>query len=184
MTVRSIGLAATLLGGAVPTLHAQAICAPPSAVCHQQSVPTADGRQLMADGQRASFQQFLVHNGKWLTAAGVAAFTVLGASEHRLSRREWNALLTICRSAQDACAVGADGRYLRADAEALYQRSRVYDRRANRWLVGAQANLIATAALFIIDLHPGEGPENIPFPSQIRVGSVGGGAAVGLSLSF
>lgn len=167
MTVRSIGLAATLLGGAVPTLPAQAV------------------RPLMADGQRASFQQFLVHNGKWLTAAGVAAFTVLGASEHRLSRREWNALLTICRSAPDACAVGADGRYLRADAEARYQRSRVYDRRANRWLVGAQASLIATAALFIIDLHPGEGPENIPFPAnQLEVGLVGAGVGVGMRIAF
>ncbi len=169
---------ALLCCGGVPGLQAQAICRQPSAVC-------ADSRRLTADGQRASFQQFLVHNGKWLTAAGVAAFTVLGASEHRLSRREWNSLLTICRSAQDACAVGADGRYVRADAEALYQRSRVYDRRANRWLLGAQAALIATAALFIIDLHPGEGPENIPFPAnRIEVGPTGDGVGIGLRFAF
>ena len=74
----------------------------------------------------------------------------------------------ICRSTQDACALGPDGRYLRSDAELLYQRSRTFDRRANRWLLGAQASLLATTALFIIDLHPGAGPENIPFaPLQV-----------------
>src|ERR1041385_4887972 len=68
-----------------------------------------------------------------------------------------------------AAGSGAGGRYLRADAESLYQSSRTYDRRANRWRLGAQASLIATAALFIIDLHPGEGPDNIPF-APVRVG--------------
>jgi len=176
MTVRSTWFTAILLGLGIAPLQAQAICRQPSAVC-------ADSRRLKADGP--SFQQALAHNGKWLTAASVAAFTVVAATEHRLSRRNWNSLLTICRSAQDACAVGADGRYLRADAEALYQRSRAYDRRANRWLVGAQLSLIATTALFVIDLHPGDGPENIPFPAnQLEVGPVGDGVGVGLRLAF
>lgn len=176
MTVRSTGFLALLICGAVPPLLAQAVCRQPSAVC-------TDSRKLMADG--SSFQQALAHNGKWLAAAGVAAFTVVAATEHRLSRRDWNSLLTICRSAQDACAVGADGRYLRADAEALYQRSRDYDRRANRWLVGAQLSLIATTALFLIDLHPGDGPENIPFPaSRLEVGPVGDGVGLGLRFAF
>ena|SRR5687767_7948087 len=144
------------------------------------SVVSTDNRRPTTDNQRATFQEALVHNGKWLTAAGVAAFTVVAATEHRLSRRDWDRLLTICRSAQDACRKGSDGRYVRSDAEALYQRSRAYDRRANRWLVGAQVSLIATTALFIIDLHPGEGPENIPFPAEIRVGSVGSGAGVAI----
>lgn len=178
MMARSMGLVALLICGAVAALPAQVLG-------HRSSVVCTDDRQLTTDNQRASFQQLVVHHGKWLTAVGVVAFTIGAASEHRLSRRHWNSLLTICRSAQDACAVGADGRYLRTDAEALYQRSREYDRRANRWLVGAQATLIATAALFIIDLHPGQGPENIPFPSQIRFSSVsGGGAAVEMRIAF
>jgi hypothetical protein len=159
----SVWFATILLGVGLPTLEAQ------------------DGLQ----SQRASLQQTLVHNGKWLTAAGVVAFTIGAASEHRLSQRHWNSLLTVCRSTRDACAVGADGRYVRPDAEALYQRSRFFDRRANRWLVGAQAALIATAALFIIDLHPGEGPENIPFPaSRLEVGTMAGGLAVGLRFAL
>ena len=109
------------------------------------------------------------HYGTWLTAMGTLGLTLLGAEQHRQSRREWDSLLEICRSAQDACTVGSDGRYTRADAEQLYQRSRYYDRRANRWLLGAQASLLLTTALFIIDLHPGEGPDNIPF-APMKVG--------------
>src|SRR2546422_5365452 len=73
----------------------------------------------------------------------------MGAAEHRQSKREWNQLLAICHSAQDACATGPDGRYVRSDAEQLYQLSRQYDRRANHWLLGAQASLLVTTALFI-----------------------------------
>ena len=146
--MRSMILCVLLLGGAAARLSAQV-------------------RDV--SGQRQSFQRAVVHNGKWLTAASVAALIMFAEREHSHSRRDWNALLDICRSAQDACALGPDGRYVRSDAEQLYQRSRSYDRRANRWLIGAQASLLATTALFIIDLHPGEGPENIPF-APMRVG--------------
>ena len=152
---RSALLAALMLCGAVPRVSAQQ---------HQESQRARD-----LSGQRESFQRTVVHNGKWLTAASVAALIMFAEREHTNSRREWNALLDVCRSAQDACALGADGRYIRGDAEQLYQRSRAFDRRANRWLLGAQAGLLATTALFIIDLHPGEGPDNIPF-APIRVG--------------
>ena len=160
---RSIWIVAMLCCGAVPALGAQAICRQPSAVC-------ADSRRLTADGsaQRASFHRAVVHTGKWLTAASVAALIMFAEREHSQSRRAWNALLDICRSTQDACTLGPDGRYVRDDAEQLYQRSRGFDRRANHWLLGAQASLLATTALFIIDLHPGEGPGNIPFaPLQV-----------------
>ena len=112
--------------------------------------------------QRESFRRAIVHTGKWLTALTSATLIFFAEREHNQSRRSWNQLLDTCRSSPDACAVGADGRYVRTDAEQLYQRSRVFDRRANNWLIGAQASLLATTALFIIDLHPGEGPENIP----------------------
>ena len=146
---RSIGFVAMLLCGTAPRLSAQA-------------------RDLSS--QRESFGRAVVHNGKWLTAASVAALIMFAEREHNQSQRAWNSLLDICRSAQDACALAPDGRYVRSDAEQLYQRSRAYDRRANHWLVGAQASLLATTALFIIDLHPGEGPDNIPFaPMQVGV---------------
>ena len=160
--MRSTLLVAMLCCGAVPALGAQVICRQSSVVC-------SDNRRLTTEDQRTSFQRAVVHNGKWLTAASVAALIMFAEREHTNSRHEWNALLDICRSAQDACALGPDGRYVRSDAEQRYQRSRAYDRRANRWLIGAQASLLATTALFIIDLHPGEGPDNIPF-APLRVG--------------
>jgi len=165
MMMRAIWIVAVVAGGFVPTLSGQGNLA----IGRQPSAISADGRRLRADGQRDSFRRAVVHHGKWLTAASVVALIVVAEREHSNSRREWNALLDICRSAQDACALGADGRYVRGDAEQLYQRSRAFDRRANRWLLGAQASLLATTALFIIDLHPGQGPDNIPF-APMRVG--------------
>jgi hypothetical protein len=136
--------------------------------------------------QRASFQNALVHYGKWLTAGGAIALTYFAAHEHQKSGREWDALLEICRSSQQACATRADGSYIRGDAEQLYQRSRFFDRRANRRLLGAQGTLVLTAALFILDLHPGrEGPENIPFsPLRVTAEPSDGGARLGLELRF
>jgi len=156
--MRSRILCALLLCGAAPRLTAQYLDA-------RRHVGTTHD----LSGQRETLRRATVHYGKWLTAASIVALIFVAEREHSQSRREWNALLDICRSTQDACVLGADGRYVRGDAEQLYQRSRAYDRRANRWLLGAQASLLATTALFIIDLHPGEGPDNIPF-APLHVG--------------
>lgn len=146
-------------------------------------VATHDGR--LPALQPTSFGRTAVHYGKWLTAASTAVFTLMAAQEHRRSEREWDALLAICREADDACITGPDGRYRRDDAELLYQRSRYYDRKANRRLVGAQASLIVTAALFLLDLRPGDGPENIPFdPVRVTVEPRGDGAEVGVRVAF
>jgi hypothetical protein len=175
MTVRATFFLALLIVGYVPALRTQTV------IGHRSSVVSPDNRRLKTDD---FFRRDLPHYGKWLTAAGTVAFTVMAASEHRQSRREWNALLDICRSSEQACEVGPDGRYLRGDAEQRYQRSRVFDKRANRWLLGAQGSLLLTTALFIIDLHPGEGPDNIPFPGGLAVTPLPNGAAVGLRIAF
>lgn len=136
--------------------------------------------------QRDTWRRGVVHYGKWVTAGATVAFTVFAQREHLQSGRDWDALLTICRSAQDACELGSDGRYLRNDAELFYQRSRYFDRRANHRLLGAQASLLATAALFILDRHPGrEGPDNIPFaPLRVTLEPTGDGARAALQLRF
>jgi hypothetical protein len=177
MTGRSITLLALVSTALAPAARSQIAVSPLPSAASQ-----ADGRRLMAASGAA---RAAVHYGKWLTAASTAAFTLFAAQEHRRSRRDWDALLVICRSAEDACATGTDGRYLRADAEQLYQRSRAFDRRANRRLLGAQASLLATAALFLLDLRPGEGPENIPFsPIEVMVTPRGGGAELGMRIAF
>jgi hypothetical protein len=134
----------------------------------------------------ASLREGAIHYGKWLTAGAAVAFTVMAAHEHTFSRRDWTDLLTLCRSTNEACAQGSDGRYVRYDAEFLYQRSLYYDRRANRRLLGAQGSLLVTAALFILDLrgHKDE-PDNIPFrPLRVTVEPTPEGAAVGFQLRF
>jgi len=134
-----------------------------------------------------SLRQGAVHYGKWLTAGVAVAFTAMAVHEHGFSRRDWADLLVICRSSDNACARGSDGRYLRGDAEFLYQSSIYYDRRANRRLLGAQGSLLVTAALFIIDLsRRNQDPDNIPFsPIRVKVEPGQAGAAlVGLRLAF
>jgi hypothetical protein len=127
-----------------------------------------------------------VHYGKWLTAGAAVAFTVMAAREHDYSRRAWDDLLTICRSADDACARRGDGRYVRSDAELLYQRSLYYDGRANRRLLGAQASLLVTAALFILDLRGrNDEPDNIPYsPLRVSLEPRTGAAQVGMRFRF
>jgi hypothetical protein len=179
---RSIISGAALLCVVVPALSGQYLDA---RLYDSTPGPRHATTSFVQHGDAATWRRAAPHYGKWLTAAGTATFTVLGAEQHRLSRRIWDQLLDVCRSAQGACDVGADGRYLRADAESLYQSSRTYDRRANRWLLGAQASLIATAALFIIDLHPGEGPDNIPFaPVRVGLAALPGAALVEMRVRF
>ena len=142
------------------------LCCGGSAVLHgQRSTATYQ------EHQRKSILGTFVHYGKWLTAALAVGATAMAQNQHQLSRKEWDSLLDICRTAADACLTGPDGRYLRSDAEALYQRSRNYDLTANRYLMAAQLSLVTTTALFIIDLNPGDGPDNIPYPSSaLKVG--------------
>ena len=156
MTRRSMLLIALLLSVGVPSLTAQR---------REQDAKTPRRQVDVTSSWRRDIPRY----GKWLTALGSAALIVFAQREHNRSNSNWNTLLDICRSAQDACALATDGHYIRSDAEQLYQRSRAFDRRANRWLMGAQAGLLTTTALFIIDLHSGNGPDNIPYP-PVRVG--------------
>jgi hypothetical protein len=183
MKRRSIFLAIVLAQpGALP-LAAQHL-APQYAEAAWPSSPPVGSAAALAPSHD-SFRASLVHYGKWLTAAGAVALTVFAAKENQQSQRQWNSLLAICRSAQDACLLRPDGTYIRSDAEALYQLSRAHASKANQWLFAAQATLFATTALFIIDLNPGGGgPDNIPYPSEMRVGSVSGGTGVEMRLAF
>lgn len=152
---------------------AAALAAPAPA----QTAPAARG---------VSLRQATVHYGKWLTAGAAVAFTAMAVHEHGFSRRDWDDLLVLCRSADDACARGSDGRYVSANAEFHYQRSLYYDRRANRRLLGAQGALLVTAALFILDLSGRNAePDNIPFsPLRVTMEPTSDGAALGLRIAF
>jgi len=163
---------------------AAAVCAP--VVATAQGTTPRRHVATSQDVRPGAWRRGVVHYGKWLTAGAAVAFTAMAVHEHGFSHRDWDNLLVICRSSDNACARGSDGRYLRADAEFLYERSIYYDRRANRRILGAQGSLLVTAALFIIDLtgHNDE-PDNIPFrPFRVTVEPTGDGAAVGMRVAF
>lgn len=187
--MRAAMFVALVMGVGSGWLDAQVVCYQSSVVCSDNRQLRTDNRQLTTaafqETQRGSLLRTTIHYGKWLTAAAAVSFTMLARNQHRFSRRDWDALLAICHTAQDACVTGPDGKYTRPDAEGLYERSRHYDLMANQALVAAQLSLVATTALFIIDLNPGNGPENIPYPSQIRVGGVGAsGEGVGVEMRW
>ena len=128
----------------------------------------------------------LIHYGKWATAATALVLTARGAREHSHSAREWDQLIDLCRADNQACVVGADGRYVNPVAEQHYQGSIAFDRRAHGWLLGGQASLIVTAALFVADLrHHTNGPDNIPIqPLEVSADPATRATRVGLRFAF
>lgn len=127
-----------------------------------------------------------VHYGKWVTAAAAIGFTVLAAREHQDADRHWHDLLALCRDDNAACREGPDGRYLNATAEQLYQQTLYFDRRARRRIIAGQVSLLASAALFILDLrNHHDGPHNIPLHGlELTAAPTGDGARVGVRVLF
>ncbi len=127
-----------------------------------------------------------VHYGKWVTAATAVGLTILAAREHDRAQDDWRALLDLCRANNASCQLRSDGRYVDYTAELLYQRTTYYDRRARRRLIGGQVALLASAALFILDLrHQGGNAPNIPLHGlELSAEPNGDGARVGMRVRF
>jgi hypothetical protein len=128
----------------------------------------------------------VVHYGKWMTAATAVGFTLLAAHEHDRANQSWLSLLDLCRNDNASCQVRGDGRYVSYQAELLYQETLYYDRRARHRLLAGQGALLASAALFLLDLrHEGGAPPNIPFGgAQLSVMPAGDGARLEMRLPF
>ncbi|MGH7643951.1 MAG: hypothetical protein ACREMR_00055 [Gemmatimonadales bacterium] len=134
--------------------------------------------------ESASFTDGLVRYSRWVTAAGAVALTLLATQEHGRAERHWDRLNRICRADNTDCVVAADGHYADPTAEAEYQATIDYDRRARGRLVAGQIALAVTVGLFIIDVgRGGGGPENIPL-APLEVTVAGDGARVGVRLAF
>jgi hypothetical protein len=126
------------------------------------------------------------HYGKWATAAAAIGFTLLAAREHQTANDNWSQLVELCSQNNAACGQRADGRYVDYAAELLYQKTLYYDHRARRRLIVGQVSLLASAALFILDLrHEPGSPPNIPFHGlQVTASPSGSGARLGIRLPF
>ena len=128
----------------------------------------------------------VAHYGKWLSAASAVGFTILAAHEHDVANRSWQRLLDLCRADNAACQVGPNGQYVTPQAEELYQKTLYRDRRARHRLIVGQISMLASAALFILDLrHDGGAPPNIPFHGlEVTAEPAGDGARLGVRVPF
>lgn len=123
----------------------------------------------------------LVRYGKWAALGAAVASTALGIHSHNSANTAFNDLRDYC-GATGSCALGTDGRYADAGAEALYREVSRGDRRARTWLIAGQAALIGSVALFVIDLSGRGRPGNEPFSGLVVAPGVGGATLIGLRL--
>lgn len=135
---------------------------------------------------RKTWTRGAVHYGKWATAAVALGLTVLAAKEHHHANDNWQQLRELCQTDNTACQVRPDGQYANTTAERLYQQTLYYDRRARRRLIVGQVSLLATAALFILDLrNQRSSPPNIPFNGlEVMAEPEGSGARFGFRVPF
>ena len=148
-----------------------------------QQLPAPEQQRQPPPGR--NFFEGMVHYGKWLTGASVIVFTTMGAVEHETSQESYDQLLTICRADNSRCVTGPDGFYTDPTAERLYQQTLYYDQRARRRILLAQAAVVVTGALFLLDLGSGDsGPSDIPFDPQMALTPAGPEARLGLRFAF
>jgi hypothetical protein len=115
--------------------------------------------------------------GKWAVAIAAVGSTALGIHQHNAGNNAYRALVLYCGQAI-TCAIGPDGRYRDARAEATYQQVVRDDRSARAWLVFGQVAALGSAVLFILELRHETGPPNVPF-SGLMVESAAGVTRVG-----
>jgi hypothetical protein len=109
------------------------------------------------------------HYAKWGVLASAVAFTALSLRAHSDADIYFSGLKQFCAHANDQCQTGPDGAYVNADAEHLWQATAQSDREARGWLIGAEASLVVSGGMFLVDLVSGNTrPKNIPFtPFQV-----------------
>ncbi len=104
------------------------------------------------------------HYGKWVALASAIGLTTMAAIRHEDANTVFDGLNEICRSSSQNCILNAQGTYENQDAERLFRETKRLDGQANRFLLGGQLTLIASGAMFLIDLVLDEDkPENIPY---------------------
>ena len=122
------------------------------------------------------------HYAKWGVLAGAAAFTALSLRAHNDADNFFGGLKEFCSHANTECQLNPDGTYVSADAEHLWQATAQSDRIARGWLIGAEASLVVSGGMFLIDLVSGNSrPKNIPY-TPFQVYSEPG--RLGLQVSF
>jgi hypothetical protein len=120
--------------------------------------------------------------GKWAAAAVAVGTTILGIHQHNAGNNAYGGLVLYCGEVI-TCSIGADGRYVDAQAEAKYQQVVRDDRSARAWFTIGQLALVTSAVLFVLELKHQAGPPNIPY-SGFMVESSAGATRVGYRVPF
>lgn len=120
---------------------------------------------------------------KWTTLVGSVGSAAWGLWSHRRADERYAELERTCVSDPDRCAErNPDGSFVDGALEDAYQRVLSLDRRTRWAFVAGQAGVLASVALFILDMSGDDQPAVIPYtPSTLEVGPAGGG---GLSLGI
>ncbi len=116
--------------------------------------PPADTRPWPVD---------VAHLAKWPALAATGLLLARGLGESRAADRWRDSLAAAC-AGLDPCPRDRAGRYLLPAAEGASQAALDADGRARTWIRAGEFALVASGAMFLLDLvHRHGGPQNIPF---------------------
>jgi hypothetical protein len=125
----------------------------------------------------------LVKYGKWALAAGAAGMGYLAAQAHDHANEHFDALESRCLDNRSLCDLDAEGLYVSAESEQLYQESLRYDQQARRWLFAGEVALVGATVLFVWEFTRNTAkPDNIPFEPEVR--SLYRATGVGVRIGF
>jgi hypothetical protein len=137
-------------------------------VCSSASAQESGSR----DQQARPWYVTVSHWGKWPMLAGAIGFAAASLAQKSDADQVYDQLQAMCRDASVNCILGANGKYVKPEAEALFQETLRLDGKARRWMLGGEAALALSGGMFLIDLVAGHGePRNIPFtPFEVYTG--------------
>ena len=125
----------------------------------------------------------VVHYGKWVALAGVVALGAGAKVNNDRAEESYDDLQAYCINSPASCVVGPGGGYIDPAAEALYDETTMYDRRAGRYLIAAEVTFAAAVAGFVWELiDRKENPKTIPFEPRVEYTPVA--TKVGVSVRF
>ncbi|MSR07557.1 MAG: hypothetical protein EXR93_10910 [Gemmatimonadetes bacterium] len=103
------------------------------------------------------------HVVKWPLLGATAAMLARGSLLSRDADRWHDSIGAACATV-DPCPRSVTGRYLFPPAQAAYESYLSANSGARNWIIGGELALVATGAMFLVDLiHRDDGPRNIPF---------------------
>ena len=105
----------------------------------------------------------LAHVAKWPALAATVGMLARGFLLSRDADRWHDSLVAAC-AVVDPCPRSTSGRYLLPRAQSAYESYLDANGRARGWIVSGELTLVATGAMFLVDLiNRSDGPRNIPF---------------------